>query len=114
MGLIPLLVLIGGATFLKEIPTGWQIVGVLLSLFGSVVCSFRAACSRGRPGEFISWPWDYWVLCHSVCWAGVSPGIKNWEDIKTDHFAALDGWWYYFGLGAVCGGLAGLFLEGRT
>ena len=35
MGLIPLLVLIGGATFLKEIPTGWQIVGVLLSLFGS-------------------------------------------------------------------------------
>jgi drug/metabolite transporter (DMT)-like permease len=35
MGFIPLLVLIGGVVFLKEIPTRWQILGVLLSLFGS-------------------------------------------------------------------------------
>jgi drug/metabolite transporter (DMT)-like permease len=35
MGLIPLLVLFGGAFFLKEVPTRWQILGVLLSLSGS-------------------------------------------------------------------------------
>jgi drug/metabolite transporter (DMT)-like permease len=35
MGLIPLLVLGGAALFLKEIPSGYQVVGVLLSLLGS-------------------------------------------------------------------------------
>lgn len=35
MGLIPLLVMIGGALFLREIPTGWQVLGVLISLLGS-------------------------------------------------------------------------------
>jgi drug/metabolite transporter (DMT)-like permease len=37
MGMIPLLVLFGGAIFLKEIPTWWQVVGVLISLVGSVL-----------------------------------------------------------------------------
>ncbi|HDD56105.1 MAG TPA: hypothetical protein ENG59_07685 [Chloroflexi bacterium] len=35
MGLIPLLMLVGAALFLKEIPSGWQILGVILSLLGS-------------------------------------------------------------------------------
>ncbi len=37
MGLIPLLVMIGGVIFLKEIPTKWQGFGVFISLVGSVI-----------------------------------------------------------------------------
>jgi len=47
MGLIPLLVLFGGAIFLKEIPTRWQALGVFLSLFGSALFF----SSGLRPGE---------------------------------------------------------------
>jgi len=47
MGLIPLLVMIGGAIFLREIPTGWQILGVLISLLGSGVFFW----SELKPGE---------------------------------------------------------------
>lgn len=47
MGLIPLLVLVGAALFLKEIPSGWQILGVFISLLGSGIFF-----SRGfQPGE---------------------------------------------------------------
>jgi drug/metabolite transporter (DMT)-like permease len=35
LSLVPVLVLFGGAIFLKEKPTGWQILGVIISLFGS-------------------------------------------------------------------------------
>jgi probable blue pigment (indigoidine) exporter len=35
MSLLPLLVLVGAALFLEEIPSGWQILGVVLSLLGS-------------------------------------------------------------------------------
>jgi probable blue pigment (indigoidine) exporter len=35
MSLLPLLVLGGGALFLKEMPSGWQILGVFISLLGS-------------------------------------------------------------------------------
>ena len=37
MGLIPLLVMIGGVIFLKEIPTKWQGFGVFISLVGSAI-----------------------------------------------------------------------------
>jgi drug/metabolite transporter (DMT)-like permease len=48
MGLIPLLVLIGGALFLKEIPTRWQVFGVILSLSGSVLF-FSSGLNPGEP-----------------------------------------------------------------
>ncbi|MCD4801863.1 MAG: EamA family transporter [Anaerolineales bacterium] len=48
MSLIPLLVLAGGALLLREIPTRWQIFGVLLSLFGSVLF-FSSGMSPGEP-----------------------------------------------------------------
>ncbi|NQS92369.1 MAG: DMT family transporter, partial [Chloroflexi bacterium] len=48
MSLIPLLVLVGGALVLKEIPTGWQIFGVFLSLFGSVLF-FSGGIQSGEP-----------------------------------------------------------------
>jgi drug/metabolite transporter (DMT)-like permease len=48
MGLIPLLVMIGGALFLKEIPTGWQVLGVLISLLGSGVF-FWGGLDPGEP-----------------------------------------------------------------
>ena len=35
MSLIPLLVLVGAALFLRELPSGWQVLGVFLSLLGS-------------------------------------------------------------------------------
>ncbi|MEJ2412468.1 MAG: EamA family transporter [Anaerolineales bacterium] len=47
MGLIPLLVMIGGAIFLREFPTGWQILGVLISLLGSGVFFWGGL----KPGE---------------------------------------------------------------
>ncbi|MCK4489421.1 MAG: DMT family transporter [Anaerolineales bacterium] len=46
MGLIPLLVLAGGALLLREIPTRWQIFGVFLSLFGSVLFFFFRNAAR--------------------------------------------------------------------
>ncbi len=48
MSLIPLLVLAGGALLLREIPTGWQIFGVLLSLFGSILF-FSSGMQPGEP-----------------------------------------------------------------
>jgi len=48
MSLIPLLVLAGGALLLREIPTRWQIFGVFLSLFGSVLF-FSSGMSPGEP-----------------------------------------------------------------
>ena len=48
MGLIPLLVMIGGAIFLKEIPTRWQGLGVFISLAGSVVY-FSGGLQPGEP-----------------------------------------------------------------
>ena len=48
MGLIPLLVMIGGAIFLKEIPTSWQGVGVFISLAGSAVF-FSGGLQPGEP-----------------------------------------------------------------
>ena len=37
MSLSPLLILLGGAVWLKEIPTRWQVFGVIVSLLGSVL-----------------------------------------------------------------------------
>ncbi|MCD6425982.1 MAG: EamA family transporter [Anaerolineales bacterium] len=48
MGLIPLLVMVGGAIFLKEIPTRWQGLGVFVSLAGSVVF-FSGGLQPGEP-----------------------------------------------------------------
>jgi drug/metabolite transporter (DMT)-like permease len=48
MGLIPLLVLFGGAIFLKEIPTRLQILGVILSLCGSGLF-FSSGLKPGEP-----------------------------------------------------------------
>jgi len=48
MGLIPLLVMVGGAIFLKEIPTRWQGLGVVISLVGSVVF-FSGGLKTGEP-----------------------------------------------------------------
>ncbi|MCJ7717946.1 MAG: EamA family transporter [Anaerolineales bacterium] len=48
MSLIPLLVLGGGALLLKEIPTRWQVFGVFLSLFGSILF-FSSGLQKGEP-----------------------------------------------------------------
>ena len=48
MSLLPLLVLVGGALLLKEIPTRWQIFGVILSLFGSGLF-FSTGLQSGEP-----------------------------------------------------------------
>ena len=48
MSLIPLLVLVGGALFLKEVPSRWQVLGVLLSLIGSGVF-FSGGFQAGEP-----------------------------------------------------------------
>jgi len=48
MGLIPLLVMIGGAIFLKEIPTRWQGLGVIISLAGSAIF-FSRGLQTGEP-----------------------------------------------------------------
>ena len=37
MSLSPLLILLGGSVWLKEIPTRWQVLGVIVSLLGSVL-----------------------------------------------------------------------------
>ncbi len=48
MGLIPLLVMIGGAVFLRELPARWQIVGVFVSLAGSGIF-FSGGLESGEP-----------------------------------------------------------------
>lgn len=48
MGFIPLLVMIGGSIFLSEIPTRWQIIGVLVSLAGSGIF-FSGGLKAGEP-----------------------------------------------------------------
>jgi len=48
MGLIPLLVMIGGVIFLKEIPTKWQGLGVFISLAGSLIF-FSGGLKAGEP-----------------------------------------------------------------
>ena len=48
MGLIPLLVLVGAAVFLKEIPSRWQVLGVFISLLGSVIF-FSQGFQPGEP-----------------------------------------------------------------
>ena len=48
LSLIPLLVLAGGALLLKEIPTGWQIFGVILSLLGGGLF-FSTGLQAGEP-----------------------------------------------------------------
>lgn len=48
MGLIPLLVMIGGVIFLKEIPAFWQVVGVFISLAGSFLF-FSGGLKAGEP-----------------------------------------------------------------
>lgn len=48
MGLIPLLVMGGGAIFLREIPSKWQLVGVFISLTGSVIF-FSGGLKTGEP-----------------------------------------------------------------
>ena len=52
MSLIPLLVLGGAALLLKEIPTAWQILGVILSLAGSVIF-FSGGFQSGEPQGLI-------------------------------------------------------------
>lgn len=48
MSLIPLLVLGGGAMFLREIPSGWQVLGVFVSLIGSGIF-FSGGFESGEP-----------------------------------------------------------------
>ncbi len=48
MSLIPLFVLAGGALTLREIPNRWQIFGVFVSLFGSVLF-FSSGMKPGEP-----------------------------------------------------------------
>ena len=48
MSLSPLLMLIGGAVWLKEIPTRWQVVGIIVSLLGSVLF-FSSGLKSGEP-----------------------------------------------------------------
>jgi drug/metabolite transporter (DMT)-like permease len=52
MGLIPLLVLIGGAIFLRETPTKWQTLGVFISLAGSAIF-FSGGLKTGEPKGII-------------------------------------------------------------
>ena len=52
MGLIPLLVMIGGAVFLQELPSRWQIVGVFVSLVGSGIF-FSGGLESGEPQGMI-------------------------------------------------------------
>jgi drug/metabolite transporter (DMT)-like permease len=52
MGLLPLLVMLGGAFYLKEIPSGWQVLGVLISLVGSGVF-FWGGLDPGEPQGII-------------------------------------------------------------
>jgi len=48
MSLSPLLILIGGTIWLKEIPTRWQVFGIIVSLLGSVLF-FSSGLQSGEP-----------------------------------------------------------------
>jgi len=48
MSLSPLIILIGGAVWLKEIPTRWQVFGVMVSLLGSALF-FSSGLQPGEP-----------------------------------------------------------------
>lgn len=48
LGLIPLLVLLGAALFLKENPSAWQVSGVIISLLGSALF-FSGGFKPGEP-----------------------------------------------------------------
>jgi len=48
MSLSPLIILMGGAVWLKEIPTRWQVFGVIVSLLGSVLF-FSSGLQSGEP-----------------------------------------------------------------
>jgi len=48
MSLSPLLILLSGAVWLKEMPTRWQVFGVIVSLFGSVLF-FSSGLQSGEP-----------------------------------------------------------------
>jgi len=52
MSLSPLLILIAGAVWLKEIPTRWQVFGIIVSLFGSVLF-FSSGLQSGEPAGII-------------------------------------------------------------
>lgn len=52
MSLSPLLILIGSAVWLKEIPTRWQVLGIIVSLFGSVLF-FSSGLQSGEPAGII-------------------------------------------------------------
>jgi drug/metabolite transporter (DMT)-like permease len=53
MSLIPLLVLLVGVAWLKEVPTHWQIVGVVISLIGSVLFFSPGLQPEESPGVAI-------------------------------------------------------------
>jgi drug/metabolite transporter (DMT)-like permease len=48
MGILPLLILFGGAIFLKEVPSRLQVVGLMISLAGSVIF-FSSGLQPGEP-----------------------------------------------------------------
>lgn len=52
MGLIPLLVMVGAAVTLKEVPTKWQVFGVAVSLAGSALF-FSIGLEPGESGGLI-------------------------------------------------------------
>jgi len=52
MSLSPLLILIAGAVWLKEIPTRWQVFGIIVSLFGSLLF-FSSGLQSGEPAGII-------------------------------------------------------------
>ena len=52
MSLSPLLILIGGAVWLKEIPTRWQVFGIIVSLLGSVLF-FSSGLKSGEPAGIV-------------------------------------------------------------
>jgi len=52
MSLSPLLILMGGAVWLKEIPTRWQMFGVIVSLFGSALF-FSSGLQSGEPAGIV-------------------------------------------------------------
>ena len=52
MSLSPLLILLAGSVWLKEIPTGWQVFGIIASLLGSVLF-FSSGLKSGEPAGII-------------------------------------------------------------
>lgn len=52
MSLLPVLILIGSAVWLKEIPTRWQVFGITVSILGSVLF-FSSGLQSGEPAGII-------------------------------------------------------------